>query len=192
MVVKKIGILAIQGDFEKHSHAIYRLGLEVIEVRTKEELERTDALIIPGGESTTFLKLFQEFNLENSIREYVKNKPIMGTCAGLIILSKEAHPLPYKPLGLIDIIVERNAYGRQRESFIENIDLYLNGEPCKFLGVFIRAPKICHIGKDVKILARHNQDAVLVCSGNILVATFHPELTENTNIHKYFIDNFIH
>jgi 5'-phosphate synthase pdxT subunit len=189
--VKKIGILAIQGDFEKHAILLKKLGEEVSEVRTEEEIRGTDALIIPGGESTTFLKLFQEFNLEESIREYAKKKPIMGTCAGLIILSKEAHPLPYKPLGLIDIIVERNAYGRQRESFIDDIDLYLNGESKKFPGVFIRAPKISKIGKNVHVLAHHNDNIVLASSENILVATFHPELTDNTQVHKFFISNFI-
>jgi 5'-phosphate synthase pdxT subunit len=190
--VKTIGILAVQGDFKRHASTILRLGHQAVEVRTKEELKQTDALIIPGGESTTFLKLFHEFKLEDSLIKYAVKKPIMGTCAGLIILSKEAIPLPYKPLGLIDIIVDRNAYGRQRESFVDNIDLFLNGEPGEFPGIFIRAPKIRQIGKGVKILARHKDDIVLVSSGNILAATFHPELTENTKIHRYFVENFIH
>jgi len=189
--VKKIGILAIQGDFERHGHALRSLGHEVLEVRTEQELNKTDALIIPGGESTTFLKLFHEFNLESSIRKYAKKKPIMGTCAGLIILSKEAHPLPYKPLGLIDIVVDRNAYGRQRDSFIDDIDLFLDSQPAKFPGVFIRAPKICKIGDSVKILAKHKDDIVLASSKNILVASFHPELTENTEIHNHFIKYFM-
>jgi 5'-phosphate synthase pdxT subunit len=189
--VKNIGILAIQGDFGKHAQLLSRLGVRIAEVRTEEEINKTDALIIPGGESTTFLKLFREFNLEMSVKEYARKKPIMGTCAGLIILSKEANPLPYKPLGLIDITVERNAYGRQRESFIDDIDLCLNGEPQKFPGVFIRAPKISGTGKNVSVLAHHNDDIVLASSENILVATFHPELTDNDQIHKFFINNFI-
>jgi 5'-phosphate synthase pdxT subunit len=189
--VKIIGILALQGDFDRHASTIRRLGYQAAEVRTKEELFQTNALIIPGGESTTFLNLFNEFQLNDSIIKYAKNKPIMGTCAGLIILSKDAGSLPYKPLGLIDIIVKRNAYGRQRESFVENIDILLNGKPGKFPGVFIRAPKIQQIGEGVNILARHQDDIVLVSSGNILVATFHPELTENTDIHNYFIKYFI-
>lgn len=189
--MKKIGILSIQGDFFKHSLILSRLGVKNCEVRTEEEINETDALIIPGGESTTFLKLFQEFDLEICIQEYAKNKPIMGTCAGLIILSKKADPLPYKPLGLIDIGVIRNAYGRQRESFIDDIDLNLNGKPGKFPGVFIRAPKINHIGEKITILARHKNDIVLAESENILVATFHPELTDNTQIHKYFLRNLI-
>ena len=115
----------------------------------------------------------------------------MGTCAGLIILSRDAGELPYNPLGLIDIGVERNAYGRQRESFIEDITYSLNGHPGVFPGVFIRAPKIARIGKGVKVLARHKDVAILVTEGNILAATFHPELTENTDIHRYFVENFI-
>jgi len=190
--VKTLGILAIQGDFEKHAHTILKLGHKSVEVRTREELNQTDALIIPGGESTTFIKLFHEFKFEDSIKNYAKKKPIMGTCAGLIILSKEAKTLPSKPLGLIDITVDRNAYGRQRESFIENINLSLNGKTTEFPGVFIRAPKIRKIGEGVKILATHRDDIVLVSSNNILAATFHPELTDNPRIHQFFIENFIH
>lgn len=189
--MKTIGILAIQGDFEKHASAIRKLGYKAAEVRKMEQLDETSALIIPGGESTTFLKLFHEFKLDDILIKYADNKPIMGTCAGLIILSRDAGVLPYSPLGLIDIGTERNAYGRQRESFIENITYSLNGHHGVFPGVFIRAPKIVRIGKGVKVLARHKGDAILVSAGKILAATFHPELTENTNIHRYFIENFI-
>ena len=181
--MNKIGILAIQGDFERHALTITKLGHQAIEVRTKEELDQTTALIIPGGESTTFLTLFNEFKLGDSIIQYAKSKPIMGTCAGLIILAKRADQLSYKTLDLIDIIVERNAYGRQRVS--------LNGQERKFPGVFIRAPRINHVGNGVKILARHKNEPVLVSQNKILVATFHPELTENTDIHGYFISEFM-
>jgi 5'-phosphate synthase pdxT subunit len=189
--VKKIGVLAIQGDFEKHGLILRELDVETVEVRSKDQLQATDGLIIPGGESTTFLRLFKEFNLDISIKEYAENKPIMGTCAGLIILSKKSDSLPYKPLGLIDIEVERNAYGRQRESFIDDIELYMNGSTTRFPGVFIRAPKISKVGKNVQILARHNEDVVMAAENNILVASFHPELTENSKIHNYFVKNFI-
>jgi len=189
--VKTIGILAIQGDFDKHARAIRKLNYQALEVRTKEELDQTSALIIPGGESTTFLNLFNEFKLADYIIMYANKKPIMGTCAGLIILSRDAGSLPYNPLGLIDIGVERNAYGSQRESFIETINMSVNGQPDTFQGVFIRAPKIVRIGEGVTILARYKNDPVLVSSGNILAATFHPELTDNTDIHHYFIENFI-
>ena len=189
--MKKIGVLAIQGDFERHIAILGKLGLRASEVRTEDEIKKTDALIIPGGESTTFLKLFKEFRLEKCIKEYAGTNPIMGTCAGCIILSKEAHSLAYKPLGLIDIVVERNAYGRQRESFIDTIDLNLNGKPSIFQGVFIRAPKIIQTGQNVKILAKHKNDIALASEDNILVATFHPELTDDYRIHKYFVNNFI-
>ena len=190
--MKTIGILALQGDFERHASTITKLGYRAVEVRTNDELNKTNALIIPGGESSTFLNLFREFKLGDNIVKYAQSKPIMGTCAGLIILSKEANPLTYKPLGLIDIIVERNAYGRQRESFVEDIDLSLNGRHSKYPGVFIRAPKIKRIGEGVKILARHKNEAVLVSADRILAATFHPELTENTDIHQYFINKFMY
>ncbi len=190
--MKNIGILAIQGDFNKHAQVIHKIGHSPCEVRTLEELSKTDALIIPGGESTTFLRLFNEFNLSEGVKHYAINHPIMGTCAGLIILSRETNDLPYKPLGLLDASVMRNAYGRQRESFVDTISLSLNGNKQSFPGVFIRAPKIIDIGLDVKTLAYHKKDAVMVESKNILAATFHPELTDNTEIHQYFIRNFIH
>ncbi len=188
--MKTIGILAIQGDFERHVRIIKALGHSPAEIRTLYELSRTDALIIPGGESTTFLRLFNEFDLTDGLKTYAKNHPIMGTCAGLIILSREADHLPFKPLGLLDITVKRNAYGRQRESFIADIELFLNGTTKKTPGVFIRAPKISHIGNDVKVHARYKDNAVLVSSKNIMAATFHPELTDNYDIHRYFVENF--
>jgi 5'-phosphate synthase pdxT subunit len=188
--VKTIGILAIQGDFNKHAQVIHKLGHLPREIRNLDELSATDALIIPGGESTTFLRLFKQFNLSQGIRQYAKKHPIMGTCAGLIILSKEANNLPLQPLGLIDVTVARNAYGRQRESFVDTISLSLNGTVKNFPGVFIRAPKIIAIGPTVKILAHHKEDAVMVATKSILAATFHPELTDNIEIHQYFIKNF--
>jgi 5'-phosphate synthase pdxT subunit len=189
--VKTIGILAIQGDFERHGRIIKALGHSPAEVRTLNEISRTDALIIPGGESTTFLRLFNEFDLTDGIKTYARDHPILGTCAGLIILSREADNLPFNPLGLLDITVKRNAYGRQRESFITDIELFLNGTMKKTPGVFIRAPKISYIGNNVKVHARYKNDAVLVSSTNIMAATFHPELTNNYDIHGYFIENFI-
>ena len=188
--MKTIGILAIQGDFNRHALVIQKLGHLPREIRNLDELTGTDALIIPGGESTTFLRLFYQFNLSDGIRHYAEKHSIMGTCAGLIILSKEANNLPFKPLGLIDATVARNAYGRQRESFVDMISLSLNGNVHNFPGVFIRAPKIITVGPTVKILAHHKQDAVMVATKNILAATFHPELTDNIEIHQYFIKNF--
>jgi 5'-phosphate synthase pdxT subunit len=189
--VKTIGILAIQGDFERHARIIKTIGHLPAEVRTLNELSRTDALIIPGGESTTFLRLFNEFDLTDGIKSYARNHSIMGTCAGLIILSREADHLPFNPLGLLDITVKRNAYGRQRESFIDDIELFLNGTTKRTPGVFIRAPKISHIGNGVKVHAKYKDNAVLVSSKNIMATTFHPELTNNYEIHSYFIEYFI-
>ena len=189
--MKSVGILAIQGDFYKHARAVTASGNRAIEVRTRDQLQKTDGLIIPGGESTTFLRLFKEFGLAADIRQYAQTKPILGTCAGLIILSREANKLPFSPLGLIDISVKRNAYGRQKESFIDTIELNLNGTTKAFQGVFIRAPKIIRTGENVRILALHKGEAVLVANKNIMAATFHPELTENLEIHRYFISKFI-
>jgi len=189
--VRKIGVLAIQGDFYKHCLAVQTLGHQAIEVRNATDLLDTEALIIPGGESTTFLRLFAEFNLAQKIITYAREHSIMGTCAGLIVLSNNADHLPYTPLGLLDISVKRNAYGRQKESFIDDIQVCLNGQKHTFPGVFIRAPKIDKIGKNIKVIARHNNEIVMVEGGNILAATFHPELTDNFEIHQYFIHNLI-
>ncbi len=189
--MRKIGVLAIQGDFYKHCLAVQALGHKAVEVRTTTDLFNTEAIIIPGGESTTFIRLFAEFNLAQDIIDYARKHPIMGTCAGLIVLSNKADHLPYEPLGLLDITVKRNAYGRQKESFIDDIQICLNGQHHAFPGVFIRAPKIDQIGENIKVLARHKDDIVMVEAGNVLAATFHPELTDNFEIHQYFISNFI-
>ena len=189
--MKQIGILAIQGDFAKHKDMIRSLGHSALEIRIPEQLADTDALIIPGGESTTFVKIFSMSDFTRQIKAYAQNHPIMGTCAGLIILAREVDNLPAEPLNLIDISVARNAYGRQRESFIDKVSISLNGTSQEFGGVFIRAPKIIQTGLAVKIMGTHNGDVVLVRENNILACTFHPELTSDPAIHKYFIDNFI-
>jgi len=188
--VKRVGVLAIQGGFFKHCLAVQALGHQAFEIRTAKNLSEIDALIIPGGESTTFVRMFAKFNLANEISNFASDHPVMGTCAGLIVLSRKSDHLPYKPLGLIDISVSRNAYGRQKDSFIDDITICLNGRKEIYPGVFIRAPRIDQIGDDVKILAKHNNDIVMVESENILAATFHPELTDNYDIHHYFINNF--
>ena len=188
----KIGVLALQGNYVMHRKILDNIDVESIYIRYPIELTKVDGLIIPGGESTTFLRLFNEFNLSAGIKDYAKNHPIMATCAGLIILSREANDLPFKPLGLLDVAVQRNAYGRQRESFVDTISLSLNGTTQNFQGVFIRAPKIVDIGSDVNTLAYHKKDPVMVASTNILAATFHPELTDDTEVHNYFVKNFIH
>lgn len=184
----KIGILAVQGDFEKHRQIVQSLGHETLLVKTQHELDTSDALIMPGGESTTLTKLFAKHNLEKALVAYAKEKPVFGTCAGLIVLSKKVINHPVQTLGLINVTVARNAYGRQVDSFIDDVDIALGDQQFSFEGVFIRAPKIVGFGDDVEILGKHKDDIVLAESGNILVATFHPELTDDPRIHHYFID----
>jgi 5'-phosphate synthase pdxT subunit len=189
--LNNIGILAIQGDFEKHKQIIQELGYHSYEIRDEDQLSKTDALIIPGGESTTFMRLLHEFKLTQALKEYAQNKPVFGTCAGCIILASGVDDLPYPPLDLIDIVVQRNAYGRQRESFIDDIRLDLPEYQGLYEGVFIRAPKIIKAGNAVTVLAKHGNDPVMVSSNGILACTFHPELTEDTLIHKYFLDVYV-
>ncbi len=189
--LKNIGVLALQGDFAKHAQVINRLGHKAVQIRVPERLQDVDGLIIPGGESTTLQKLFALNKFDQAVIEFAQSKPIMGTCAGLIILASDVDRLEQAPLGLIDIGVERNAYGRQKESFYDDINIFLNGKSDHFQGVFIRAPKITRMGRDVKILGRHGQDVVMAAAGKILVCTFHPELTEDVRIHRYFIKSFL-
>lgn len=183
-----IGILAIQGDFEKHKQAISKLGEEAVLVRTKAELDSCEGLIIPGGESTTLTNLLKKHGLWDEIRVFASARPIFGTCAGLIILAARVNKNHVQTLGLIDITVERNAYGRQVNSFIDDVEININGTEKHFEGVFIRAPRIVELGKGVVPLAHHNQDVVMAEQDNILVATFHPELTDDLLVHRYFVE----
>jgi len=189
--LNSIGVLALQGDFSKHADVINRLGHAAVQVREPQALETVDGLIIPGGESTTLQKLFVLNKFDQAIKDFARQRPVMGTCAGLIMLSKHADRLEYPPLGLIDIDVMRNAYGRQKDSFYDEINMSLNGKVDRFEGVFIRAPKIIRMGKGVQPLARHGDDVVMASCSRILVCTFHPELTNDPRIHKFFIDKFI-
>jgi 5'-phosphate synthase pdxT subunit len=188
---KTVGVLALQGDYAKHAEVIKKLEYNTIFVRDTADLRNCNALIIPGGESTTFLKLIEKIGLRNPLIEFGEQKVIMGTCAGLIILAAKTNALECEPLKLIDIEVHRNAYGRQIDSFVDEINLRMNGTPVKYEGVFIRAPKIVSIGKSVQPLAYHGDDIVMASNENILVATFHPELTDDSIIHKYFLENFV-
>ena len=188
---KTIGILALQGDYAKHAEILKKLDCNIEYVRDADGLAKCDALIIPGGESTTFLNLINRLDLYEPLKEFGIRKPVMGTCAGLIILATKTDALEFEPLKLIDIEVHRNAYGRQIDSFVDQIDLRINGAPAKFEGVFIRAPKIAAIHNGVKPLAYHGEDIVMASNKNILVASFHPELTGDVLIHQFFIDTFI-
>ncbi len=179
----RIGVLALQGDFEAHRKAIERAGGHASEVRTAEDLGPMDGLIIPGGESTTMLKLLDLENMLGPIRSFGEQKPIFGTCAGAILLAKEVLHPAQPSLGLMDITVERNGYGRQVDSRIAEIDL--DGKATE--AVFIRAPIIRHAGPDTKVLATYDGNPVLVEQGKHLASTFHPELGLGFSIHEHFI-----
>jgi 5'-phosphate synthase pdxT subunit len=172
----RVGVLAVQGNFREHAAMLRRLGADVVEVRKPEELAGLDGLVVPGGESTTFMRLMQLYGLDEAIGEF--DRPILGTCAGMIVLDRDH-------LGLADLAVDRNAYGRQVASF--EADLQLAGEDEPLRGVFIRAPRVRETGEDVDVLAERDGEPVLVRDGRIIVASFHPELTEDTRVHELFL-----
>ena len=173
----RVGVLAVQGNFREHAAMLRRLGAEVVEVRRPEELDGLDGLVVPGGESTAIARLIDVYGLEGPILEF--ERPILGTCAGLIMLDREH-------LGLLDLSVQRNAYGRQVASFETDLDLAGDDEPLR--GVFIRAPRVEQTGPEVEILATLDGEPVLVRQGRFLAATFHPELTDDTRVHELFLE----
>ena len=185
----KVGVLAIQGDFDAHRRRLEELGAAVVLVRKPEQLDEIEALVIPGGESTTFLKVLGEKGFQK-LGDFVRTKPTFGTCAGCIMLATEVENPPQEGLGALDITVRRNAYGRQIDSFIAPspaVDAVEAGRgPIEM--VFIRAPKIARIGPDVEVLARQGDDPVLVRQGKSLAATFHPELSDDSRVHQYFLN----
>ena len=173
----RIGVLALQGNFREHAAMLRRLGAEPVEVRKPEQLEGLDGLVVPGGESTTFVRLMRLYGLEEAIGSF--EQPVFGTCAGLIVLGRDH-------LGLVDVEVARNAYGRQVHSFEADLDLVGNDKPLR--GVFIRAPRVTEVGEGVEVLAELDGDPVLLQQGRFLVASFHPELTDDTRVHERFLD----
>ena len=173
----KIGILAVQGDFREHAAMLRRLGAEPVEVRKPEQLDELDGLVIPGGESTAIMRLIRIYGLEEGLRRF--GRPVFGTCAGMILLDREH-------LGLVDLAVRRNAYGRQVASF--EVDLALAGEDEPLRGVFIRAPRVSDVGPAVEVLAEHQGEPVLLREGRFLVASFHPELTDDPRVHERFLE----
>jgi pyridoxal 5'-phosphate synthase pdxT subunit len=182
----KIGILAIQGDFEAHAKVLVRLGVEYVYVRTPEDLQGVDGLILPGGESTTHMKLLAETGLGKAIRDMAANGgALFGTCAGAIVMARDVKGPEQKSLGLMDMTVVRNAYGRQLSSDVFLLPTKLKDEPLEM--VFIRAPQIEKIGAVVEVLAERDGKPVLVEQGRMMAATFHPELTEDTTIHERFL-----
>lgn len=183
----KIGVLALQGDFALHEKALARVGIDSAEVRKPVELNAVDGLIIPGGESTTLLTLMNAWEFIPALEKFHANgKPIFGTCAGLIVLAREVLNPTQFSLGFIDVTVERNAYGRQKESFETEGEATLDRQPSPLRMVFIRAPRIRRLGPGVIRLASYGDDCVMARQGTVLVATFHPELTDDPTVHRYF------
>jgi 5'-phosphate synthase pdxT subunit len=173
----RIGVLAVQGNFREHIAVLARLGAETVEVRKAEQLDGLDGLVIPGGESTAIQRLMAIYGLEEAIRRFAG--PVFGTCAGMILLDREH-------LGLVDVGVRRNAYGRQVASF--EADLELAGDEDPLRGVFIRAPRVEDVGAGIEVLAEHEDEPVLLRQGRFLVASFHPELTGDTRVHERFLE----
>jgi pyridoxal 5'-phosphate synthase pdxT subunit len=192
MVVKTVGVLALQGDFAAHQAALERAGAQSVQVREAEQLRHIDGLVIPGGESTTMLKLVHYENLLDPLVEFAREKPVFGTCAGAILLAKEVSHPSQESFGIMDIDVERNGYGRQLDSRVAELepdaDFQQRAGPGKLEAVFIRAPIIRRIGAKTKVLVRYNGDPVLVEDRRHLAATFHPELTADSRIHKLFLE----
>lgn len=184
---ERIGVLALQGDFAEHLSVLERLGAEAAEVRTREQIEEATALVIPGGESTTIIKLIDRFDLRDLIKKRIGDgMPVLGTCAGAIVLAKEVSD-GEEPLGELDIFVRRNAYGRQVESFEAEVRVdELGEEPIR--AVFIRAPVLSEPGTRVRVLGSWADRPVLVRQDKILATTFHPELTDDDRVHKYFLE----
>jgi pyridoxal 5'-phosphate synthase pdxT subunit len=182
----RVGVLAIQGDYAAHAEALVEVGATPMEVRKREELSELDGLILPGGESTTILKFLERGHLFDELRQFCSTMPVFGTCAGAILLAREVRNPPQRSLGLLDVVVERNAYGRQIDSSILFSDSKLPGGKLEM--VFIRAPRFAEIGPDVEVLARREGDPTLIRQGKLMAATFHPELTPDRRVHRAFVD----
>lgn len=182
----RIGVLAIQGDYAAHAEALRDAGADPVEVRNPEELDSLDGLILPGGESTTMLKFLERRNFFDALKEFAATQPVFGTCAGAILLAREVRHPHQRSVGVLDMVVERNAYGRQIDSTILTAPSSLPGEPLEM--VFIRAPRIAETGAGVEVLARRDGAPVLVRQGRLMAATFHPELSGDRRVHRLFVE----
>lgn len=182
----RIGVLAIQGDYAAHADALTESGASPLEVRKLEQLTGLDGLVLPGGESTTMLKFLEKHNFFEALQEFCVRKPVFGTCAGAILLARQVLHPPQRSLGVLDAVVERNAYGRQIDSTILTIETALPGGPLEM--VYIRAPRIVATGSEVQVLARRDEFPVLVRQGTLLAATFHPELSADRRVHRLFVE----
>jgi 5'-phosphate synthase pdxT subunit len=190
--MKKVGVLALQGDFAAHAAALARAGAEPVLVRDASQLSQIDGLVIPGGESTTMLKLLHYDNLLEPLAQFAHEKPVFGTCAGAILLARQVSHPEQESLAMLDIDVERNGYGRQLDSRVAEIqpepEFLQRGGPGKIEAVFIRAPIIRRAGPHTKVLVHYHGDPVLVEEGRHLAATFHPELTADSRVHRLFLE----
>ena len=184
--MKQIGVLGLQGAYAKHLAVLQQLVVQAVDVRKPGDLEECHGLIIPGGESTTMTKLINEIDMHDALLKFSVDRPVFGTCAGMILMAAKVDDGRVKTLNLLDIEVERNAYGRQIDSFIDELDVTTNGQAFSMRGVFIRAPRIKNMGDGVEVLASVNGEPVLVQEGHHMAAAFHPELTGETRIHNYF------
>ena len=181
----RVGVLSLQGDFERHGRALETLGVEPVRVTLPGDLEDVQALVMPGGESTTMLRLLETTGLRAPLEAFVRARPVLGTCAGLILLAREAGELPAPPLGVLDVAVERNAYGRQIDSFSAEVEVPAVGG--SFAGVFIRAPRIRSVGSGASVIARRGEEPVGVRQGLAVGLCFHPELTGDLRLHRWFL-----
>ena len=187
-MVNTVGVLALQGDFVRHQDMLVSLGCRVRAVRYTSDLEGLDGLVIPGGESTTISKQLDRSHLREAVSSFARERPVMGTCAGLILMARDPSDSRVNSLNLLDVVVSRNSWGRQVHSFTTPLEVQLNGRHDTVPAVFIRAPRIQEVGPEVEVLARIKNEPVLVCQGRHLGAAFHPELTNDTSIHRLFLE----
>lgn len=182
----KIGVLGLQGAVPEHVKALQKSGAETVVVKRVEQLEDLDGLVLPGGESTTMRRLMDKYDLFDSVKTFAKEKPVFGTCAGLILMAKQIEGQKGPHLALMDINVRRNAFGRQVASF--EAELMIEGVADDFVGVFIRAPYIMEVGPEVEVLSKYDEKIVAAKQGHFLTCAFHPELTDDARFHQYFVD----
>ncbi len=193
-MTRPVGLLTLQGDYEKHRQAFAALGCATVGVRRPQELDGVSCLVIPGGESTTLSRLMDRAGRRGPLAAFAAERPVMGTCAGLIMLAgslegEREGDFGVRTLGLLDCTVRRNAYGRQIDSFTAPVGIdALDGSAEPYRAVFIRAPRITAVGPEAEVVARHGDEAVAVRQGRLLGLTFHPELTDDTRIHRAFLD----
>lgn len=185
-----VGVLALQGDYQKHRQMLDRVGVSSCDVRTADDFSRADRLIIPGGESTVIADLLRRFSLQETFSAYIRSRPVWGTCAGMILLAARVNDETVNPYGVIDIDVDRNGYGRQFFSDIRHGEMRLDGVDHRLDLVFIRAPRVTRIGDGVAVLVTCDGDPVLLAQNNVLVSAFHPELTDSVLVHRYFALTF--